>query len=305
MSSKRAQRRPVLESLEDRQLLSSDTLAITPGVVQRPGEIARVSAPIAAQNLAARKHATIIRLNAHPGAESSLRPVVRTSQDPAGQPLPLRQGAPFIPGRHGSATAFTKVARPGPLTTGVTGSHGTTGSFNLQTSLPGDVNGDGVVNLADEQAFALAYMSHYGQPFYNPAADANGNGFVGHEDAKILLRNLTPLTPKVPLEVKLVLAPQDQVLGHVGVKNSGGITRRTGPVTILGKTTPGSIVFSDNSSGNYAFNHQAIPVDANGNFSFTGSQSKDLLTNFEFLVIDPYGQQKIAAFPLYRIGVAT
>ena len=54
----------------------------------------------------------------------------------------------------------------------------------------------------------MAYLTNFHQASYNPAADANQNGQVGLVDGKLLLRNETPLTPKIPLEVNLALAPR-------------------------------------------------------------------------------------------------
>ena len=61
------------------------------------------------------------------------------------------------------------------------------------------MNGDGKVDLADLQAFAPTYMSRAGSPNYNPAADFNHNGIINLYDAKALLRNLAPISPRIPL----------------------------------------------------------------------------------------------------------
>jgi hypothetical protein len=199
------------------------------------------------------------------------------------------------------ARAYTKDGRPGRLATSVTGVHGTTGAYEAQTTLPGDVNGDGRVDFADEKLFVAAYGSRRGDPNYNPAADFNGNGFVGQGDAKLLLRNLTPLAPKLPLSVDLHLAPSDQVRFHPS-KNSGGETLKK-TVTIVGHTTPAALVFSDSSKADFTFAGPATVADARGFFSFKVS-NKDGVNNNEFLVIDPFGQQTIRAFPIFWIPFA-
>src|SRR5262249_35638090 len=150
----------------------------------------------------------------------------------------------FRAGVHGETVGFARSRQAGELTTRVTGRAGTTGSFDAQTTLVGDVNGDGRVNLADLQAFAPAFMSRRGGAKYNAAADFNQNGIIDRGDAIALLRNMEPLTAKQPLDATLHLAPQDQYHGS-GPTISGGSTMHR-KVTIVGRTTPGSLVIEDN-----------------------------------------------------------
>ncbi len=125
----------------------------------------------------------------------------------------------------------------------MTGSLQTTGTYEIQTTLPGDLNGDGKVDLADLEIFAPAYNTTLGQAKYNPAADFNQNGVINLYDAKVILHNMAPLTPKIPLHVRIHLAPSDQV-PYKGTDNSGGVTAKR-VVTVVGYTTPGSLVFED------------------------------------------------------------
>ena len=134
----------------------------------------------------------------------------------------------------------SRTATAGPVTIEVTGAHQSTGSYQVQTTLAGDVNGDGTVNFADLQAFAPSYMSQQGEPNYNPAADFNLNGVINLYDAKALLHNMAPLTPDLPLTARLTLAPQDQI-HYSGPTDLGAATFQQ-VVTILGHTTPGSLV---------------------------------------------------------------
>ena len=106
---------------------------------------------------------------------------------------------------------------------------------------------------------------------------------------------LAPPMPKVPLSIDLLLAPQDAARGPTP-KNSGGKTHHR-EVTVLGHTTPGSIVFSDSGLGDYSFTGQALAADARGNFALRVRNGEGL-TNYNFLAIDPYGQQVIRAFPV-------
>lgn len=163
---------------------------------------------------------------------------------------------------------------------------------------PPGAPGRSTFTLADLKAFSAAYLGTAGGPRYNPAYDFNRNGFIGHDDAKFLVRRQQRLTPNMPLRVQIHLAPGQQV-AHPSVHNSGGITRRT-EVKVVGRTTPGSLVLTDNSAGTYAFNGQALPTDARGNFSYTLRLKEDL-TNTEYLIFDPFGHQLIRAFPILRV----
>lgn len=178
-----------------------------------------------------------------------------------------------------------------------------------QTTPVGDVNGDGKVNLADLQAFAAAYMSRKGDPNYNLAADFNQNGVINQADARILIKHMTPLTPDLPLTARLILAPQDQI-HYSGPTISGAATFQR-VVTILGHTTPGSLVIEDNHTSRlpggtqaYKFTGPAHATDSNGFFSITATNLEGLNNN-DFLILDPFGHRMIIDFPIYWISYAT
>jgi hypothetical protein len=173
----------------------------------------------------------------------------------------------------------------------------------------GDINGDGKVNLADLLAFAPSYMARKGDPNYNPAADFDHDGIINGGDARILLRHMTPLTPKLPLTARLTLAPQDQI-HYSGPTISGAATFQR-VVTILGHTTPESLVIEDNQTSRlpggtqaYKFTGPAHATDANGFFSITARNTEGLNNN-DFLIVDPFGQRLIIDFPIFWIPYAT
>ncbi len=174
----------------------------------------------------------------------------------------------------------------------------TAAALSLPAQIVGDLNSDGTVNTDDLRTFAAAYLSRRGDPRYNPAADTNGNGQIGHDDVRPILHALAPVTPREPLRVSLALGLGDQVVGHHPA-NSGGVTRRS-VVTIVGRTTPNSIVFTDGPKGDYRFAGLALPVDSNGFFSYR-LRLKDALTQTEYLTLDPFGNQTIRAFPIRRL----
>jgi hypothetical protein len=310
--------RPRLEPLEMRLALSgsapANVIGTSTGVVSHPHQVSRTAAVVAPRNLTPQKHTTLFGLFVQPATSSPLDPRILAAKGNAGLNLPVKHGRPYRPAglrqaAPNEAVAFTKDARAGLLSTDLTGRSGTTGAYQAQTTLVGDINGDGKVDFADLQLFAPAYMSKQGDANYNPAADFNHNGIINLYDAKALMRNMTPLTPRLPLTARLRLAPQDQI-HYSGPTVSGAATFHK-TVTILGHTTPGSLVIEDNHTARlpggtqaYKFSGPAHATDANGFFSVK-SVNTEGLNNNDFLILDPFGQHMIIDFPIYWIPYAT
>lgn len=61
---------------------------------------------------------------------------------------------------------------------------------SIIVSIPGDVNGDGVVNCADIAVVKTAFGTQVGQPGYNANADVNNDGVVNIIDESIVARHL-------------------------------------------------------------------------------------------------------------------
>ena len=313
MNHRDRRRRFSIEPLEVRLALSgsapANTIGISTATVSRPHEVSQTSVQVAPKNITPQKHGTIFGVFVQPTSGSLLQPQIVAVRGSTGKALPVKYGRPFPSGVSDEAVAFFKDSVAGPVTIGVTGAHGSTGSYQVETTLAGDVNGDGTVNFADLQAFASSYMSQPGSPKYNPAADFNQNGVINLYDAKALLPNMAPLTPKLPLTARLTLAPQNQI-HYPGPTNLGGDTFQQ-VVTILGHTTPGSLVITDNNSSRlpggtqaYKFTGPAVATNANGFFSITTTNTQGLNNN-DFLILDPFGQQMVIDFPIFWIPYAT
>jgi hypothetical protein len=152
---------------------------------------------------------------------------------------------------------------------------------------------------ADLQAYSKAYLSFIGQPNYNPAYDFNGNGFIGQNDARPILRGLAAITPNIPLRIEMNLAPGEQIQGRHPII-SGGITYKR-DVTVIGHTTPNSIIFTDLTTGadpgNFKFEGPAVVSNAKGVFTISYKLSVGL-TQTNYLIVTPFGQQTIHAFPI-------
>jgi hypothetical protein len=59
----------------------------------------------------------------------------------------------------------------------------------VRISPPGDVTGDGTVDIFDASALAISFDSIIGSPLYNPYADFNHDGHVDIVDASVLAFN--------------------------------------------------------------------------------------------------------------------
>jgi hypothetical protein len=164
---------------------------------------------------------------------------------------------------------------------------------------------------ADLQAYAAAYETYQGEPNFTPQYDFNGTGFIGQNDATPILRGLAEITPKEPLKLTLALAPGEQVSGHHPA-DSGGVTRDS-TVTIIGKTTPNSIIFTDSVTSeagqtlvSFKFEGPALVSNSQGYFEETVALSNvsigGSLTTNDFLIRNPSGQQLIRAFPILRLA---
>ena len=218
-----------------------------------------------------------------------------------GVKLPLKQGRPFIAGRaDGQASAFVHVNHAGPLIVLVSGGDRSTGTYTLDVTLPGDVNGDGNVNQSDLAPFALTYGSSAGGKDYNAAADFNQDGIVNQIDAKSLEQNM-PVLNRHPLNLQMFVLPADSA--HYRTPQNSGAHSFKKEVVVVGRTLPGSIAIQDGTSGFYKWVGPAYATDANGYFTAKETLTQGINT-FDFLIIDPSGRQLIRSFPIYWLPFA-
>ena len=82
------------------------------------------------------------------------------------------------------------------------------------------------------------------QARYDPAVDVNRNGLVARNDGVRLLRSLPPIGPRTPMFLRVAVAPQDAAR-NPHPTNSGGTTHSRTP-TVVGRTTPGALIFTGN-----------------------------------------------------------
>ena len=134
-------------------------------------------------------------------------------------------------------------------------------------------------------------MSRRGGPNYNPAADFNHNGVINLYDAKALLHNVAPSSARLPLNSRVAPCASDQI-HYSGPTVSGAATFQK-VVTIVGRTTPGSLVIEDNHTARlpggtqaYKFTGPAHAADARVS-SRSWPPTTEGLNNNDFLILDP------------------
>ena len=160
----------------------------------------------------------------------------------------------------------------------------------------------------DLENYTRSYLSFSGEANFNPAYDFNGTGFIGQNDATPILRGLASITPHERLTVHLKLANGQLRTAHPS--DNGAVTRLS-TVTVVGKTTPNSVIFVDalvanryGFAGNLKFQGGAVASDAQGNFDITTPLtplSKNSLSTLTLLVKDPFGATTLRAFPIVRL----
>ncbi len=303
---------PRLEALEARLALSlaptASTFGLTPpantiglslGNATQPSAASTTTATIAPINITPGKNSTEFGIFVQPYAGSGIVPRI-VGVEQGGRRLPFQSGRNYNPQLGGepanASVGFFETGNAGPVTILVEGRGLSTGQYTIETTLVGDVNGDGQVNLADEQAFAGAYVSKPSDPNYIAAADYNQSGLINQNDALALERNITPDRKPGGAWVAINISPND-ALHFPGSKNSGGETALKN-VTIDGYTTPGSIVLVDSTLGNYSFGSEALATNAQGFFTITPTNTQGINT-YDFKVLDPFGHQYIRSFPVF------
>ena len=180
----------------------------------------------------------------------------------------------------GQSVGLYRLPAGGAYVVSVTGANGTTsGGYDLQVYLPGDVNGDNRVDGTDEQLFASALGTSVGHSGYVLGADAERTGTVTEQDYLILESNFGFTADQPPV-----------------AENTTINTRQGVPITIdlstLASDPQGDLIgytLSDPQNGTVSLaldGHRATFIPAPGytgpaQFSFTAddpSASSDVAT---------------------------
>jgi hypothetical protein len=186
----REAQRPRQEGLERREVLNaagSPPFAAIVGRIEAPARPAEVVFRLEPGRFVAdRTMPMLLAMEAEPlpGSEADVRITHVVS-------LQGRNTYNIVPRRGPMATnVAVPNVRPTLYGVGVRGLDRSTGEFVLNVSLPGDADGDGVVDRTDMGRVRAAYGTTTGSRRYDSGADTNGDGRVGHFDYGLTHRNL-------------------------------------------------------------------------------------------------------------------
>ena len=196
------------DRLESRALLTGgagDTFAIVPGTIQQAGGTATVAFTLDPAHFTLPRHSLALGVDITPSPGSSLKPLIASIDDPHGNLIPQAFTSIYNPHlshlavASGAATRAVLVpvsffpntpGKPATYTVNITAEGNSSGGFQVSFYLPGDANGDGVVNQADLALTRSAFGTHIGQPGYNPSADVNRDGRIGKIDIAYVEQNM-------------------------------------------------------------------------------------------------------------------
>jgi hypothetical protein len=129
---------------------------------------------------------------------------------------------------------------PSSYTVHVKGMGGSTGQYLAGFYLPGDTNGDGVVNKTDITTIKTLLGDNATNKNYNFDADVNRNGMINRQDLRLAQGNLGAATKVSPVASVNLDPASDPSLDR---------TTSFSTVHFAGKVTPGaSVTFANNSN---------------------------------------------------------
>ena len=196
-----------LEPLESRALLTGgvDTFSVVSGVINTPGGTTSIPITIDSAHFTLPRHSLTLGVDVTPDPGSGLLPLISSVDDPNGNLIPQTFSSIYNPHLSHYAVASGEATRavltpvsfypnqpgkPATYTVNVTAQGKSSGGFQLQFYLPGDANGDGVVNQADLKLTKQLNGSHVGEPNYNVNADVNRDGRIGKIDIAYVEENM-------------------------------------------------------------------------------------------------------------------
>ena len=195
------------ETLETRSLLTGGTgnlIAILPGTIATAKEVGAVTFTLSKPHFTIPKGKVTLGIDVVPDANTTFKPQISTAEDPSGRAIRGTTRAMFNPGieRNRETGDPRSSAMLVPLTTPrgdaltsstftvkIMGAEDSTGRYLLGFYLPGDANGDGVVDGTDIKAVRSALNSTPTDDRYTFDADADRDGRISNTDLKITQRN--------------------------------------------------------------------------------------------------------------------
>ncbi|MBX6311422.1 MAG: hypothetical protein IRY99_00635 [Isosphaeraceae bacterium] len=293
---RRSQAILLAEALESRSLMTGgagNTIALTPATVANPNGSATVPFTVSVSNFTAPKGKLTLGVDVAAPNGSQIHPKIRGIEEApadAAEASPRSHGGPRQPRlamirTPGSTAVLTtvhladKAGQKASYQATVSALDKTSGRFLLGFYLPGDANGDGVVDQADLQAIRAALGSKVGDDRYNFDADANRDGKINRIDLQYAQKNQGAKTTISPV-----------VTADLDPDSDSGLKDRVTvfpTVHFTGQGTPGAtITYSE-------VNHKApdvsTTVDEAGHYSLNVALGQGSNT-FQVTSVDPFGQ---------------
>lgn len=285
----RAALRPTTEGLETRQVMTGgagSTFALIPQSVAKAGDVATVQVKIDTKLFKPAKNGSfLLGIDVAPQQSSAIVPTVQSvtvSQlNASGQVV--KNSKPALSRVNGS----TAVLVPMNLGAGasqksyivkanITGQNGTSGDLLVGYYLPGDANGDGVVNKADTKLIKGTQNKAVSNSKYAFDNDVNRDGKIDASDLSTAQKYKGMSTTQSPV----VTANLDPAAVVNGVR-----TTSASSVTLTGVASPGASV--SYAEVNAKVPTTAVTVDQTGNYSIkvplaVGSNTFQVTTNDAF-----------------------
>jgi hypothetical protein len=268
-TDRNARRRPrarlAAEPLESRSLLTGgmgNTFAILPGTIAQAGGSAEVQVTLAPSLFTTPHNHIELGVDVVAAGGSTVQPMVAGvvgSTGAVSKTLHVQRAR----GSHAvildTGQLHAAAGQPVTLTVALAAAKGTSGDYLLGFYLPGDVNGNGVVDSSDIDSIKSTLGSKNGDTGYNFGADSNRDGRINAADLNLARKNLGAGTLVNPL-VSANLTPP------AGSSASSTTSRvlTTSQAQFTGTATPGStLTFAANGQTN------STTSDATGNYTIT------------------------------------
>jgi hypothetical protein len=285
---------PSPEALETRSLLTGgagNTFALVPGTIAQAGGSAALRFTIDPAHLSRPSGRPVVGIDITAQDKSTIDPRIvsvtearpasaQSSGGAAGSRAPALRLARGI---HSSAVLVTMAGRHGQAqptasyALNISAQHKTSGAFLVGYYLPGDADGNGVVEQTDVDATRKALGTRVDQTTYNFDTDANRDGRITGADVALARKNLGARTDVTPV-VTADLDPASVATNRV-------VTVPTAHFS--GTATPGStITYADVAQRTPA---TTTTADASGNYSLNLALAPGTNT-FLVTVTDPFGQ---------------
>ncbi len=285
------------ETLETRSLLTGGTgnlIAILPGTIATAKEVSTAAFTLDKQHFTLPKGKVTLGIDIVADATTTFKPQISSIEDASGRTIRGSTRALFNPavernretGDPRSSAMLVPLTTPrgdaptsSTFTVKIAGAEDSTGRYLLGFYLPGDANGDGVVDGTDVKAVRSALNSTPSEERYKFDVDADRDGRINNTDLKITQRNKGVKTTINPI-VSANLDP---------TTDSDLADRKTtfSTVHFTGAVTPGAkVTFSETTQLTAPVSTTA---DETGNYSIMVPLAKGV-NSFRVTTQDAFGQ---------------